>query len=321
MKEIDLLPNALMLARHKHFGRAANALNISQPTLSRRIQQLESMIGERLFERDSGEIVPTQAGHILLKHARFMLASSKAMHEEIQRHRGLLEGSLRIGSGAYPSSALLAQVVGPYSERYPGIEIEINVDDWSKIPNQLIKQNFDFVLMESSHLDVSKNFDLIRLNRHQAFFYCRRGHPLLEKSDLVISDLSHYALIRTTLPKRLTDFFDKWASPGSEPDSVCGMKRNIICNDLGTMTSTVFNSNAIGIGTYGSLASPLETGDLVVLPFIMPEFTTFYDIVKIKGLALSPAARIFIDTLIETDELQFARESDLLKGLKPVIVD
>lgn len=86
MIETRLLRNALMLAEHRNFARAAKALNISQPTLSRSIQLLEKIVGERLFDRDSRTILTTQAGEIILKHARIILSSSHAMLEEIGLH-------------------------------------------------------------------------------------------------------------------------------------------------------------------------------------------------------------------------------------------
>lgn len=86
----------------------------------------------------------------MLKHARIILSSSEAMQEEIGRHHGLLEGSLHIGSGPYPAVALLAPAVGRFSELYPGINIEINVDAWIKFSDRLMHEDFDCALMETS---------------------------------------------------------------------------------------------------------------------------------------------------------------------------
>lgn len=83
------------------------------------------------------------------------------------------------------------------------------------------------------------------------------------------------------------------------------------------MSSIVSCSNSIGIATFGTLSSGLEAGIFAALPFRVPELTTFYDIVKRKGLSLSPAARGFIDVLVEIDEEQFILESELLKLLGP----
>ena len=108
MIEIRLLRNALILSKHQNFARAAKELHVSQPTLTRNIQQLEKEIGERLFDRASRAVLPTQAGKIMLKHARIIIASSGAMLEEIEQHHGLLQGSVSVGAGPYAGAELLA---------------------------------------------------------------------------------------------------------------------------------------------------------------------------------------------------------------------
>ena len=319
MIETRLLRNALMLAKHQNFARAAKELHISQPTLSRSIQLLEKTVGDRLFDRGSRTILPTQAGEIMLKHARIIIASSGALQEEIERHQGLLEGSLSIGSGPYPAVALLAPAIGRFSQRYPGITIDISVDDWSKFSGRLMQEDFDFVLMVASQLDTSRDFDLIPLNRHPGFFFCRHDHPLLEKDSLTINDLSLFPLIFTTLPKRLSDLLDRLFFPEGISGASVRKLQKISCNDLGTMKATVTHSDSLGLGTYGTLAAELEAGLFVALPFRFPELQSLYDIAIKKGLSLSPAARTFIEILTEIDEEQSILETDLIESLGPEI--
>jgi len=319
MIETRLLRNAVMLAEHRNFARAAIVLNISQPTLTRSIQLLEKIVGERLFDRASRTVLPTQAGEIILKHARIILSSTEAMQEEIGRHQGILEGSLCIGSGPYPASALVAPALGLFCKRYPSIDIHITVDDWSQFPGRLTQKDFDYALMETSQLDASRDFELTRLNRHPGFFFCRHDHPLREKEGLTISDLSQFPLILTTLPKRLSDLFDRLFFPGGDASASSRKLENLTSNDLATIKATVSQSDSISIGTYGALASELEVGLLVALPFRIPELESNYDIVKRKGLSLSPAARAFIEILIETDKEQSIEESALIESLGPEI--
>jgi len=315
MIETRLLRNAVMLDKHRNFARAARALNITQPTLTRNIQLLEEKIGERLFDRLPKTILPTQAGEIMLKHARFVISSSGNMQEEIRRHQGLSEGSISIGSGPYPANALLAPAVGLFSKRYPGIDIEISVDDWRKLPYRLLKENLDFLLMETSQLDTSRDYDVIQLNRHAGFFFCRHGHPLLKKSSLTVGDLSLFPLIFTAFPRRLLNAISNFFSSGEDKSAPTRKLQNIICNDLATMKTTISNSESIGIGTYGTLATELEAGLFVVLPFRIPGLRTDYDIVKRKSLSLSPAASDLIDLLLEMDKQQSTLEVDLINSL------
>ncbi len=319
MIETRLLRNALMLTKHQNFARAAKALNISQPTLSRSIQLLERTVGELLFDRASRMIRPTQAGEIMLKHARLIISSSEAMQEEIGRHQGILEGSLHIGSGPYPASALLAPAIGQFGRQFPDIDITISVDDWSKFPRRMMQEDFDYVLMLTSQLDTTRDFEVIHLDPHPGFLFCRAGHPLLEKNDLTIRDLSQFRLISTTLPKRLSDALENLLFPRRESGASSNKLKKFFCNDMGAIKSTVFHSDLIGVGTYGTLKTELEAGLFVALPFRIPELSAHYEIVKRKGLSLSPAARALIKILVEKDNEQSELEADLIESLGPGI--
>ena len=89
MIETRLLRNAIMLAKHQNFARAALALNISQPTLTRNIQTLENHIGARLFDRKTRTVLPTPVGEELLKHARLIVSSTLEMEDGMQHYLGL----------------------------------------------------------------------------------------------------------------------------------------------------------------------------------------------------------------------------------------
>src|SRR6516165_5846152 len=72
--ELRLLHCALVLAEHKNFARAAKAVNVSQPTLSRNIQEIERRIETQLFERGAGGVIPTDAGEISWKDGEKLCA-------------------------------------------------------------------------------------------------------------------------------------------------------------------------------------------------------------------------------------------------------
>lgn len=314
MIEMRLLKNALMLAEHGNYARAAQALNISQPTLSRSIQLLEKTVGDRLFDRKSKHVTPTKAGEIVLKHARILLSSSRALQEEIAGYQGLMEGSVSVGAGPYAASALVAPAMGQFIKRHPGIDICVSVDDWSRFPERLMQNDFDFAVMESSQLDTERDFELIPLKTHQVFFYCRAGHPLLEKEHISMDTLYQFHLIVTTLPKRIERLLDELAFPNKESGTQERKQNRISCNDLATIKAIIAHSDGIGLGTYGTLAFELGTGAFVMLPFHVPELKTHYNIVTRKGLSLSPSALAFIEIMRETDREQLALESGLAPG-------
>ncbi|MDE2578367.1 MAG: LysR family transcriptional regulator [Hyphomicrobiales bacterium] len=112
------------LAREKHFRRAAEACNVSQPALSTAVAQLEAELGVPIVKRGRQFIGFTEEGEVVLAHARRILAEQQAMLEGVAEARQGLRGTLRIG--AIPAALpLIAHITAPFSKRYPAVRLTI----------------------------------------------------------------------------------------------------------------------------------------------------------------------------------------------------
>ena len=121
---IKQLAYLVALAREKHFGRAATACHVSQPTLSGAIRALEDELGVPLVERGHRFTGLTAEGEMILAHAKRILGELDTMGQSISDVRQGLSGRLRIG--AIPTALpLVAQITGPFSERFPAVTLTI----------------------------------------------------------------------------------------------------------------------------------------------------------------------------------------------------
>jgi DNA-binding transcriptional LysR family regulator len=113
-----------VLAREKHFSRAALACNISQPTLSGAVATLERELGVRLIVRGRRFLDLTAEGHVVLEGAHLLLANEDHMKQGLQGLRGGLAGVLRLGviPAAIPVAGLLIQ---PFCVAHPAVQVEI----------------------------------------------------------------------------------------------------------------------------------------------------------------------------------------------------
>ena len=93
MFDLRRLRHALALAEHRNFARAAAALHITQPALSRSIQALEDGLGVRLFDRSPRDVDPTAFGELVLRHARSLELSARDLDRELQLAKGLEIGT------------------------------------------------------------------------------------------------------------------------------------------------------------------------------------------------------------------------------------
>src|SRR3954453_19907651 len=121
---IDKLDFILALAREKHFGRAAEACGVTQPTLSAGVKQLEEQMGVLLVNRGSRFKGFTPEGERVLDWARRIVGDSRAMRAEINSLRHGLSGRLRIA--VIPTAlAMVAALTTPYRERHPNVQFTV----------------------------------------------------------------------------------------------------------------------------------------------------------------------------------------------------
>jgi len=122
---IDKLEHLLALARERHFGRAADACGVSQPTLSFGVKQLEAALGTQLVQRGSRFISLTPEGERTLDWARRIVGDARAMRQEIKTLKNGLTGQLRLAA-VPPAIAMTAALTTPLRARHPDIRFVIS---------------------------------------------------------------------------------------------------------------------------------------------------------------------------------------------------
>ncbi len=111
------------IIRHSSYRRAAEELDIAQPSLSQAIKQLEYELGARLLERGRSGVRLTDVGRSVLPHVERMLEVADAMRDEVAGHAGLLRGYLQVGTVGSGTNTLLPQVLAEFCREHPGVDV------------------------------------------------------------------------------------------------------------------------------------------------------------------------------------------------------
>jgi LysR family hydrogen peroxide-inducible transcriptional activator len=135
------------IVEHEHFGRAAEACGISQPTLSVQVRRLEELLGVALFERTSRKVVPTAACERLIGHVRTAVAEADAIFAVASSLRNPLAGRLRLGIIPTLAPYLLPLVFAPLREALPGLEVEPWEDQTAALLDRLRAHELDAALL------------------------------------------------------------------------------------------------------------------------------------------------------------------------------
>jgi DNA-binding transcriptional LysR family regulator len=111
------------VSRHLHFTRAAEELNVAQPSVSQQIRKLEAELGTPLFHRMKRNVALTEAGTLFLRHARSVLQQLEEARIEVQELNGLRKGTLAVGAPPSVGTHLFPRALASFSRRHPGIAL------------------------------------------------------------------------------------------------------------------------------------------------------------------------------------------------------
>ncbi|MEA5445050.1 hydrogen peroxide-inducible genes activator [Gammaproteobacteria bacterium AB-CW1] len=135
------------LAREGHFGRAAEACFVSQPTLSVAVRKLEDELGVPLFERQSSRVVPTDVGRRVISQAEKVLAESNRVVELARAGQDQLAGQLRIGAIFTVGPYVLPYVISPLHKSAPEMPLVIEENYTHVLGEKLRQGKLDVILI------------------------------------------------------------------------------------------------------------------------------------------------------------------------------
>ena len=138
------------VAEHRHFGRAAEACNVSQPTLSSQLRKLEDELGVMLIERTNKRVTMTPVGSQILVHAQRALAEAGQMEAVARAARDPLGGPLRLGVIPTLAPYLMPLILKPLQRDYPGLIIELWEDQTRSLIDGLRNHRLDAALLATA---------------------------------------------------------------------------------------------------------------------------------------------------------------------------
>jgi DNA-binding transcriptional LysR family regulator len=313
MIDLRAIQHALAVAKYGGFRKAAEALFLTQPTLTRTIQELEETLGTKIFDRGKRQVKPTPLGRIFLARAEDILRLSSELQREIDLARGLEVGHLDIGSGIGPAELHLGTVVGRLSQRHPHLSVTVEVANYAALAQRLQAGQIELFVAETSEVEWSSEFLVTPLLVLKVYFFCRQGHPLLDRlSDLTLPEVLTYPLVMTKLPRRALDSIVETCGFEKHPEWLKQIP--IIKCDYGKIVKEVVTtSNAVAFVLLPLIERELRAGEFVLLPVDFPELKTHYGVVQLRDRTASPAAEAFIALLKEVDAEIYKIDQELKK--------
>ena len=277
-------------ARLGSVSAAAEALYLSQPSISQQIRALEAELGHQLFERQGQKMQLTPAGKALLELARPLVDQLDALPDEFARAFGRLDtGEVRIAAGESTILHLLPSLVQRFRQKHPGIFVHLHNVTGADGLGMLRSDQVDFAV--GSMIDVPEDIHYRPIYSFRPVLIAHRDHPLARRPTLTLADISPHGLILP--PKRLTTYtlidrvFQKHKLPFRVTMEVGGwevIKRYV--------------ARGMGISIVTSICLDEVDRDRLVTRDVSQWFPKrTYGVVTRKGAYLTPQARRFIELM------------------------
>lgn len=280
----------IAVAERGSFRAAADHIHLSPPALSRRIEKLESIIGNRLFNRTTREVELTSIGRIFLERARAAIDDLESAILGISDIAATRSG--RVTVACVPSAALyfLPHVISSFSVKYPSIRIRVIDESMNQTLQSVLTGESDFGIGFMNTLMPEITFEGI--HNDPFVVAMRRNHPLATRKSVNWSQIENERLIsvaRSSGNRQLLD--DVMSKVGLNPNFAFEVSH------IGTLLGMV--EAGLGIAAVPRTALPTNHPVVIGMPLKSPSISRSLGLLRKQGSTLRPAAAMFHEHLFD----------------------
>ena len=261
--------NALLaVAENKTVVGAARALNITQPAVTKAVQEIEAHYGVSLFERTRAGMMPTDYGHVLIRRAKLIFAELEQANNEVRALREGTGGQISIGVLPYARIVLVPRAITRLLNEAPKATITIDDGDYDHLETDLHSGSLDLIV-GTLRMPKKVSEDQVQevLFHDELAVIARAGHPLSNHSGLQLKDLRDYLWV---LPRQ--------DSPQARYFEDLMLKRNVswpdnkvYCDSLVATRGLLLEGDAITIVSCHRAFHQEQAGLLQTLPIRLAE--------------------------------------------------
>ncbi len=278
--DIRTMQYFLAVVREGTISGAAEALHVAQPSLSRRMKELEQELGAPLFVRGNRRITLTAEGTVLRRRAEEMVRLLQMTEEEISRVRHRVSGPVRIGAGESRAFHYLSRAAAHLAAEHPDIRFHLTSGDTRDLMNELADSLIDFAVIFT---DVDHSlYESIPLPAEDKFaVLMRKDSPLAEREEIRLADLADCPLI---------------VSRASEP-LFAGSRLKIAATYNLIYNASLLVEDGLGYALcFDRLINTTGDSPLCVRPLV-PRMENAGSLIWKKYQIFSPAVRLFIQEI------------------------
>ncbi|WP_213876997.1 LysR family transcriptional regulator [Pseudomonas sp. dw_358] len=217
MMTLRQIRHFIAVAETGSISAAAQAVFISQSTLTQAIQQLEQEIGVTLFSRHAKGMTLTHQGHQFLRQAHLILATVDNAKRSLQQSTDQVAGQLTVGVTSLVAGYYLADLLTRFQRAYPNVGIRVMEDERPYIEHLLVSGEIDVGVLILSNLEDRHALQTEVLTHSPHRLWLPPQHPLLEHDSINLADVAGEPLIQLNVDEMDRNAQRIWAGAGLQP--------------------------------------------------------------------------------------------------------
>ncbi|MGE0487025.1 MAG: LysR family transcriptional regulator [Gammaproteobacteria bacterium] len=290
IRRVDLFTLKLFLAavEEGQIGRAAFREHLAASAATKRIQDLEDLLGLKLFDRSARGVVPSPAGRVVERHVRNMLATLEDLRRDLAELSEGVRGHVGVAAPGIMIVQFLARELGEFAQRFPQVEVTLLNATNAEVLRALRDGEVDFALFSHVEGAAYEGIESFECRSDRLAAVVPLGHPLAQAAGVTLADLLDQDLVSlgesTTIMSQLRHAA---LTVGREPRvrftvSTVDAARSLVRAGLGVALQPA------------SMATADDRDQVVTLPVEGEWAERSYRIGYLAGQALSPAAEAFV---------------------------
>ncbi len=252
------------VATHHTLLRAAAALGISQPALSRSLQDSEAALGVLLFLRHARGVTPTPAGEAVWEAARRILAELGRLAEQLDRLASPHAGTVALGALPVAAVGLLPGVMAALKASHPQLVVRLVQGRTEELLPLLASGELDLIVGRLYDPVTPDGFRRESLYDEPISVLARAGHPILETPDIPIEELSRYDLVLPTMSQRMGQEIEHLLHARGVLPAGC-----LRSSSVGFIRELLHSTNALTICPRMMMGGDLLRGTIRVVPLVI----------------------------------------------------
>lgn len=285
------------VAAHGGFTRAATALGMTQPALTRSIAAAERMLGGQLFRRGRRGAEPTSLCRMVLADAREVIGRMRELHERLAQLRGGSGEEISVAAGPFPLETICLPAVRAFQASHPRIRVRLESLAWPAALAQLRARLCDLAVVTADASFEGTDMVVAPLPAQRLAFVVRRDHPLAGAT----ADLSRilaYPLVTTAhLSPRLHAVLTKARGDGVRARRPDLPFPAVLVESASAWIGLLEGTDNVALTTLGPAAHALVAGDVVLLAAEAPSLTTRHALVHLAARPPTTTGAAFMAAL------------------------